>query len=151
MTIYFGADHRGYELKEKLLRYVKGSGYEVMDLGNGHIDAEDDYPDFAAAVAKRVAGEEKARGILICGSGAGMDIAANKVQGARASIGFQANQVFDARSHDDLNILVLSSDFISEDDAKSMVKVFIETPLSPEPRHTRRIQKIIALEEGRTM
>ncbi len=149
MTIYFGSDHRGHDLKNSLLGYLREAGYQVLDLGNSDKVPEDDYPDFAAAVARKVAGEEKARGILVCGSGAGMDIAANKVRGVRATIGFRPDQVFDARNHDDLNVLVLASDFVSGDEAENMVKIFLETPMSPDPRHLRRVQKITALEEGR--
>ncbi len=149
MTIYFGSDHRGYDLKGSLLAYLREAGYQTADLGNSDKDPEDDYPDFAYAVARKVASEEKARGILVCGSGAGMDIAANKVRGVRATIGFRPDQVFDARNHDDLNVLVLTADFISGDEAQNLVKIFLETPMSPEPRHLRRVQKITAIEEGR--
>lgn len=146
MIIYFGADHRGFDLKETLKKFVQDKGYEISDLGDTQKNPEDDYTDFAMAVGKKVGEDAQSRGILVCGSGAGMEITANKFKGVRATVGFLRDQVFDARNHDDINVLVLSADFVSVDDAQQMVKLFLDTPMSPEPRHARRLQKIVELE-----
>ena len=150
MLIYFGADHRGFELKEELKSFIQGLGYEVADMGATDKNPSDDYPNYAAAVAEKVSRQsDQARGVLVCGSGAGMDIVANKFKGVRATIGLSSDQVFDARSHDDLNVLVLASDFTSTDTARNMLKVFLDTPMSTEERHTRRLTEIAELEERR--
>jgi len=147
MVIYFGADHRGFDLKELLKSYIQSMGSEVVDLGAATKNPDDDYVDFARAVGERVSRQnDQARGILVCGSGAGMDIAANKFRGVRATTGLSANQVFDARNHDNINVLSIAADFTTEEEAKQMAKIFIETPLSPEPRHARRLEKIAELE-----
>ncbi len=148
MTIYFGADHRGFELKNAILKHLSDQGYLVRDLGAHEKVPDDDYVDFAAEVARKVGGEDGSRGILVCGSGAGMEIAANKFRRVRAAAGWSPDQVFDARNHDDINILTIASNFVSEESAKNLVKVFLETPLNPEERYSRRLQKIQQLEDG---
>jgi ribose 5-phosphate isomerase B len=146
MIIYFGADHRGVNLKNDLLAFVKGLGYEVLDVYPNPIP-EDDYPDVAGAVAKKVAEDpENGRGVVICASGAGMDIAANKVRGIRAALGLGPDQIFDARHDDDVNILALASDFEEAGAAEAIVRVFLNTPFSGEERFQRRIQKIKEIE-----
>jgi len=125
MVVYFGADHRGFELKGRLVGFVKNLGYEIFDCGSATLDPNDDYPDVAAAVAEKiVADQENARGILICGSGAGVNIAANKFRGVRATIGFLPDQVYANRHDDDVNILALASDFTNPEDAENLVKIF---------------------------
>ncbi|MEK7212288.1 MAG: RpiB/LacA/LacB family sugar-phosphate isomerase [Patescibacteria group bacterium] len=147
MVIYFGADHRGFNLKQGLIAFLGNQGYELADLGNTVLDEGDDYPDFAAAVAKKVSlNSEQSRGVLICGSGVGMDIAANKFRHIRAALGFSADQVFDARHDDDVNILCLPADFISDQDAQKMLKVFLETPFADDARFRRRLEKISQIE-----
>lgn len=147
MVIYLGADHRGFELKEHLCKYLKDRGYEVMDLGNSVLDKDDDYPDYAAAVAKRISAEsDRSRGVLVCGSGAGMDIAANKVRRIRSVLGFSANQVFDARKEDDANILVIAADFMKFEEAEKLLQTFLSTKYEGADRQIRRIQKISQLE-----
>lgn len=147
MLIYLGADHRGFNLKEFLKIFLKNQGYETFDLGNVHYEEGDDYADFAAAVGKKVSMDSEAsRGILLCGSGAGVDIAANKFKDVRSAIGISPDQIYQARHHDNINVLSLAADFTSEADAQKMVAVFLETPFNPEPRHQRRLDKISEIE-----
>lgn len=147
MIIYFGADHRGYALKEHLKEAVRDTGYEIYDVGNTVYDEADDYPDFAAEVAKKVSRDpEGSRGIVICGSGAGMEIVANKFPNVRAALGLTTDQVFDARSDDDINVLSFAADFVAKPDAQKMVQVFLGTPRSDEERHRRRLEKISEIE-----
>jgi ribose 5-phosphate isomerase B len=149
MVIYLGADHRGFELKEMIKRFLRDEGYEVADMGNTQKVEGDDYVDFARAVAEKVSRDPvKARGILFCGSGAGMDIAANKFRRVRSVLGFSADQVFDARHDDDVNVLSLAVDFVSENDAKNMVRVFLGTPFGGEERFRRRLEKISDIENA---
>jgi len=147
MVIYFGADHRGFKLKENLKSFLRNQGYEVADLGAASLEEGDDYPDFAAAVAGKVSAEpERDRGILICDSGVGMDIVANKFLGVRAALAVSADQIYGARHDDNVNILCLAADFISEEDAQKIVGVFVSTPFSGEERYKRRLNKISQIE-----
>lgn len=147
MLIYIGADHRGFNLKERLKVFLHDLGYECFDVGNAKYDEKDDYPDFAAAVAKKVSLEfDRARGILICASGVGMDIVANKYANVRSALAINADQVFDARHDDNANVLSLAADFITEEDALKIVKIFLETPFAGEERFKRRIGKISSIE-----
>jgi len=143
MTIYLGADHRGFKLREHLKRSLVDAGYTVVDLGNTVLDASDDYPDFARAVAVKVAElPTENRGIVICGSGVGMDIVSNKTPGIRAAYGMSPVEVQAARKDDDVNVLALAADFTDEAAAFAMTKAFLETPFDGEERHQRRIDKI---------
>lgn len=147
MLIYIGADHRGFNLKESLKIFLKNQGYEVVDVGNIHYDDKDDYVDFAVAVAKKVSlDSEASRGILICGSGAGVDIAANKFRNVRSVLAISPDQVYEARHDDDVNVLSLAADFTSETDAQKITETFLETPFGKEERHQRRIDKISRIE-----
>lgn len=150
MLIYIGADHRGFALKEKLKIHLASSGYEVIDFGNKTFNEEDDYVDFARDVAMRVSKDPSlGKGILLCGSGVGMDIVANKFRNVRASLCFSPDHALVARTDDDPNILVLGADFIDEDQAKKIISTWLQTPFSEEERHVKRLEKIEALE--RTM
>jgi ribose 5-phosphate isomerase B len=146
MKIFIGADHRGFELKNQLLAWLSESGYEVEDCGAKEFISTDDYPDYAEAVGRKVAEEAGNRGIVICGSGAGVDIAANKIDGVRCSIGFNIEQVKAARKDDNLNVLALASNFVIFEDAKVLVDTFLHTPYDPTDNHARRIEKIKNLE-----
>ena len=146
--IYFGADHRGYKLKEALKIYLKELGYDYEDLGAFELNPDDDYPDFALAVASKVAeNPEENRGILICGSGVGVDIVANKIRNIHSALGFDAKQAQMSRNDDNTNVLSLSADFISESLAKEIVKIWLETPFSGFEHHARRIEKIKNIEK----
>lgn len=147
MTIYLGADHRGFELKEKLGNYLKSGGYEAVDLGNDHYDETDDYPDFAYKAALEVGKDPLSRGILICGSGMGMDVAANKIKGVRATVAYSKEAARHARTNDDINVITLSGDSLEFEEAKEIVDIFLKTEFSGEERHVRRLKKIEEIEE----
>ena len=148
--IYLGADHRGFELKEKIKQWLSEWGYSFEDMGALEYNKDDDYPDFAKAVAEKVAGEAgdagDNRGILICGSGVGVVIAANKTKGIRAGTAISAQQMKDSVSDEDTNVLGISADYLSGQ-AQEIVKTFLETKFSGEERHIRRINKIKELEK----
>lgn len=147
MKIYLGADHRGFKLKEYLKIWLKNKGYDVIDVGAETYDPDDDYVAFAVAVSRAVSkfGNQQF-GILICGSGVGMDIAANKVRGIRCGLGLSPAQVAAARNDDDINVLSIAADYTNIDSAKDMARVFLETPFSNGERHLRRLEKIDSIE-----
>lgn len=145
MKIYIGADHRGFELKEKIKDYLK-SKHQVEDLGANEFVSHDDFTDYAESVGRKVSMEKGSRGILICGSGAGVDIVSNKIRGIRSFIGFNNKQAEAARNDDDVNVLALSSDYLSFDQAKTLVDIFLNTDFDPTENHVRRIEKIKNLE-----
>lgn len=148
MNIFLGADHRGFHLKEALKTWLETEGYTVVDCGGSSYNVADDYPDYALAAADRVAADKPgdAFGIVICGSGIGVVIAANKVKGIRCAYGMNLDVVEHSRMHDDCNVLGLAADLITEEEAKTMVKRFLTTPFESQERFTRRIQKITARE-----
>lgn len=147
MLIYFGADHRGFALKEQLKPFVQNMGYEVADLGAKTENPDDDYPDYAIAVAGEIAAAPTERkGILICGSGAGMAITANKFRGVRAAHSSSNDEAYAARHDDDANILVIAADFTKPELAQSMAKVFLMTEFGTEEKYARRLKKIEAAE-----
>ncbi|MBI5733306.1 RpiB/LacA/LacB family sugar-phosphate isomerase [Candidatus Jorgensenbacteria bacterium] len=147
MLIYIGADHRGFELKEYLKNALKSMGYSVSDVGNDHYDETDDYPDFAKAVAKKISIDyENSRGILICGSGAGVDIVANKFPNVRSALVMTADQAFDSRNDDDVNILSLGANYVDAEAAKKIVITWLQTPFAEDERFRRRIKKISQIE-----
>lgn len=144
--IYLGADHRGFSLKESLKSYLLEQGYSPKDFGALAMDVSDDYPDFAIPVARAVAAEPGARGILICGSGHGMDIVANKHKGVRAALCFNTAVAKQSREHEDANVLVLASDWLKQNDAEAIVKTWLDTEFGGAERNVRRIKKINDLE-----
>lgn len=148
MVIYLGSDHRGFKLKESMSAFLKGKGYEVVDMGNSVYDESDDYTDFAKLAAEKVSlNSETSKGILFCGSGAGMDMAANKFRKVRSVLAVSPDQVNAARHEDDANILSISADFTDEEAAKKIINIFLETPFDGEERHQRRIDKITQIEQ----
>ena len=147
MVIYIGADHRGFELKEYLKNFLKNKGFEVVDVGNDHLDENDDYPDFAEKVAVKVNQDyENARGVLICGSSVGVDVVANKFMKVRSALVANPDQAFDSRNDDDANVLALAANYLALEDAQKILTVWLSTPFSGDPHHLRRIQKIVQLE-----
>jgi len=146
--IYIGADHRGYELKKKIKNWLSDWGYQYEDMGGLEYNKDDDYPDFAKAVGEKVSMGEDAKGILICGSGIGVAIASNKIKGIRAGTGTSPKQIKAAVNDEDLNILALPADYVSENDAKEIAKSFLEAKFSGEERHVRRLNKIKQLENA---
>jgi ribose 5-phosphate isomerase B len=142
MKIFIGSDHRGFYIKQFLKDFLFKQGYEVEDCGNYIYDEDDDYPDFAFKVAEEVSKNNLSRGILICGSGAGVCFSANKVKGIRASLAFNEKMASDLRKDDDVNILCLASDFIDNNLAEKIVLIFLNTDFMGEERYLRRIQKV---------
>lgn len=148
-SVYLGADHRGFETKEKLKVWLQDKGYQVVDCGNDHYDPDDDFPDFAFKVAQAVTQENsgQALGIVLCGSGAGVTIAANKVKFARAANGMHPEEVRHARLHNDLNVLALATDYLDIDQIKNLSEIFLTTEFMTKDRYQRRLQKIASYEE----
>lgn len=147
MIIYIAADHRGYKLKEQIKDFLKSLGYSVGDAGNNHYDENDDYPDFAATLADRVGiDHDNAKGILICGSGNGMAIVANKFMNVRAVVAMNSDQAFDSRNDEDANVLCLAADYTEPEQAKKIVLTWIQTVFSGEERFRRRINKTMEVE-----
>lgn len=149
MKIFFGTDHAGFELKEALVAFVRDElGHEIEDMGAFAYDERDDYPDFISKVAVRVGAEPDARGIvrglILGGSGQGEAMVANRVKGVRAAVYYGGNTdiLKRSREHNDANVLSLGARFISEEEAKEAVRVWLAAPFSDEARHRRRIQKI---------
>lgn len=147
MKVYLGADHGGYQLKEKIKGWLDQWKYPYADLGNTQLDNSDDYPDFAFKVGEAVAGEPNSRGVLACRSGVGMAIAANKIKGIRAVAPVDEASAIHSRSHNDANVLALSGDSLSDEKAKKVLKIWIETKFSNEERHRRRLAKIASYEK----
>lgn len=144
--IYIGADHRGYSLKEKISRWLFEMEYEFTDLGAVNFDESDDYTKYATAVASLVSKEKESLGVLICGSGVGVEVIANKFDGVRAGIGKDPMQVKKGRIDDDMNVLAIASDFTSEKEAKAMLIAFLESRFSAKERYKRRLSDISKIE-----
>lgn len=144
MKIYLGADHNGFEYKNDLAKALRQAGHEVVDEGDESLKPDDDYPQFAAKVtsALLIDTDPEARGILICGSGQGMCIAANRFKGIRAALCWNQAEARAARNDDDCNVLCLSSRYTSLDEAGSIMAAFLATPFAGAPRFTRRIQQL---------
>lgn len=138
--IYIGADHGGFKLKDKIISELREEEWLITDLSDGY-DPEDDYPDIAFKLAEIVV-KENAIGILICRSGAGVCVSANKVKGSRAAMAINMKQARKSREDDDINILCLSADYINDDDNIEIVKEFLKATFMAEERFIRRLQKI---------
>lgn len=146
MKVYLGADHGGFVLKNKLIAWLTEQKYETVDCGNTKLDPTDDFPDFAFAVADRVAADPGGRGIVLCRSAGGVTIAANKVKGIRCVTGVNPVDVAHNRGHDDANVLAIAGDYTNEHEAKELVNTFLTTPFNGEERFVRRLNKIKARE-----
>ncbi len=140
-VIYIGADHAGFSLKEKIKKYLDKTGIAYVDLG-GKGEAGDDYPDYAFRVAERVVRDKNSKGILICGTGTGMVIAANKIKGIRAAVAYDNYSAKMAREHNDANVLCLRGRKFSDEKNLKFVKIWLNTRFSGARRHNRRIKKI---------
>lgn len=143
--LYIAADHAGWQLKEDLKLYLMERGEEVIDLGNDVLDPDDDYPDFAKDLAEKVVAEGK-RGILICGSGQGVCVTANKVKGARAALVHNDFTARSAREHLDANIICLGGRVTDLETAKKIVDNWLNAEFEIDPRHERRLSKIKEIE-----
>ena len=150
MRIGLAADHAGFELKQNLADDLAKAGHRVVDLGAHQYQQDDDYPDYAKAVGMAVQRNEIDRGILICGSGVGASIAANKLAGVRAAICHDTYSARQGVEHDDMNVLVLGSRIVGIELARDLVKAFIGARFSGEERHRRRLEKVKALEKNPT-
>ena len=146
MKIYFGTDHAGFDLKEKIKSFLLENGFEVEDCGAFSFDKNDDYPDFIGKVGEQVSRNNGSYGIVLGKSGVGECIVANKYKGVRAFLAVNEMNVKLAREHNDANVLSIGSEIISPPEAQKLVKIFLETPFSEEERHVRRINKIKEIE-----
>ncbi len=147
MIIVLGSDHAGYQLKQDLIEQVRALGHQIIDCGTDSC-APVDYPDFAQKVGQAVIEKQAERGILICGSGAGASIAANKIRGVRAALAHDHYTAHQAVEHDDANVLVLGARIIGVAVAHELVEAFLAAQFSGEERHLRRLNKVLALESS---
>jgi RpiB/LacA/LacB family sugar-phosphate isomerase len=145
MKIAIGADHAGFALKDQVRDALRQAGHEVMDRGTNSAESTD-YPDYANAVAQDVVSGAADRGVLVCSTGVGMSIAANKVDGIRAALAISPDEVRLTRAHNDANIITIGARYIDSEVANEMVRIFLETPFEG-GRHARRIGKIAQLEK----
>lgn len=147
MLIYLGADHRGFELKEKIKKFLTERAYPISDISEPTLTPEDDYPEIGKRAAEKVSIDfDRAKAILICGSGVGMCVVANKYPNVRAALGFSADQAFDSRREDDVNVLCLAAGHINEEEALKTVVAWLQTPFSGEERHRRRLRQLEKIE-----
>lgn len=142
MKILIGADHKGFELKEKIKQILENLRMEYEDLGNLEYDKNDDFPIFAAKVAGKIQEDRRLLGIVICGSGVGVDIVANRFKNVRSALAISPAQVTKAREHDNVNVLSLAADYIDETKIESFLKAFLFTPFAGEERQIRRLKQI---------
>ena len=148
MRVVIGGDHAGFELKGHIADFLRREGHAVTDVG-AHTPERSDYPDFAAALAGAVLRGEGDRGVLICGSGVGASVAANKLPGIRAGLCHDTYSAHQGVEHDDINVLVLGARVIGVKLAEELVRAFLAARFSGEERHRRRLEKVKALEERR--
>ncbi len=146
MRVAIGSDHAGFELKEDLAAYLRGLGHEVADIGT-HSATPVDYPDYAEALGLAVREGRADRGILICGSGVGASVAANKLPGIRAGLCHDTYSAHQGVEHDDMNVLVVGARVIGRELAREIVRAYVGASFSGEERHRRRLDKVNALEK----
>ena len=147
MKIAIGCDHGGFSLKQTIADELKKLGHTAIDCGAASYDAADDYPDFARAGGQAIQRGEAERGIVICGSGVGAVIAANKLRGVRACLCHDTYSAHQGVEHDDMNVLGLGARVIGDELAKELVRAFVSAKFSGEDRHVRRLNKVIAIEK----
>ena len=145
-VVALAADHGGFSLKAELAPWLSLQGYEVLDLGAHGLDPDDDYPDFVDAAAQAVASGQAERGILICGSGVGASVAANKVPGVRASVCHDVYSAHQGVEHDKMNVLCLGGRVVGIEVAKELATAFLAARFSGEERHLRRMDKVAMME-----
>jgi len=144
MKIYIGADHRGYQLKQDLIERLRRSEYQLVDEGDKKLDPDDDFPRYALRVASAVRedADQDARGILLCGSGQGAAMAANRLKGIRACVGYNRDAVRAARNDDDSNVLCLPADDMNSEQAYEIIDLWLRTAFAGAPRYLRRIKEL---------
>src|SRR5580658_4241911 len=147
MKLVISADHAGFPLKEAVRGHLAQAGHEVLDLGAYNGDSPDDYPDFAEKVGEAIKNGVARRGILICGSGVGVCVAANKIPGVRAAICHDTYSGHQGVEHDDMNVLVLGGRIIGSELAREVVRAFLGANFTGEERHLRRLNKVKAIEQ----
>ena len=147
MRIAVAGDHNGFAMKGDMVSHLETAGHQVLDLGPERHDPDDDYPDFARAVAEAVVSGQAERGVLVCGSGVGACVAANKVAGIRASVCHDTYSAHQGVEHDDMNMLCLGARIIGFEVAREVVNAFTAARYSGETRHERRLGKVRAMEE----
>lgn len=138
--VFIGSDHRGFNLKNKILENLREEGWNVVDVSNKY-DPDDDYPDVSIDLGEKVI-TNNGLGVLVCGSGAGVCVGANKVKGIRAALAFNSRQARKMKEDDDINVVCLSADFVSEEDNLEIAKEFLEAIFMTEERFIRRVNKI---------
>jgi ribose 5-phosphate isomerase B len=148
MKLSIGADHAGYEMKRELVEFVKKLGHSVHDVGTFQPEKPDDYPDYAILVAEDIRSGQAERGILVCGSGVGVSVAANKFRGIRAGLCHDHYSAHQGVEHDDMNVLVVGSRIIGPMLAQDVVEAFLKASFSGEERHVRRLNKVKGIEKN---
>ena len=146
MIIAIAADHAGFPLKQPVIQLLAALGHQVLDLGNELLSPSDDYPDFAELVGRAVAEGRAQRGIVVCGSGVGASVAANKIKGVRAALCHDTYSARQGVEHDDLNVLCLGGRIVGQSLAEELVRNFIDARYSGEARHARRLSKVLSIE-----
>ncbi|MBZ5601175.1 MAG: ribose 5-phosphate isomerase B [Acidobacteriia bacterium] len=150
MRIVLGSDHAGFEMKQNLVQFVRQLGHDPIDVGT-HSTNPVDYPDYAVAVAHELRNGGADRGILICGSGVGASVAANKIHGIRAGLCHDVYSAHQGVEHDAMNVLVLGARIIGVELARDLVKAYLPAKFTAEERHVRRLEKVNNIEAGRTV
>ena len=147
MRIAIAGDHAGFELKQSLAAQLRALGHEVLDLGAHEYHAGDDYPDFAQSVGRALQAGHADRGVLVCGSGVGACVAANKMRGVRACLCHDTYSAHQAVEHDAVNVLCLGARIVGQALAEELLKTFLNAQYTAEERHARRLQKVNAIEK----
>lgn len=148
MRVFIASDHGGFREKAEIAEALRSAGHEVTDLGPHTEDPGDDYPAFAVAVGRAVQADPESRGILLCRSGEGMEIAVNKIAGVRGALVWRPDIAAETRRDNDANVIVLPGDFVAVHDMHAIVNAFLNTSFSTEERHHRRVEQITAIEKG---
>ena len=146
--LYITSDHRGFELKERIKSYLDTKGIAYEDLGAFYYDGHDDYPDYAQALARKIVEDKESLGIALCGSGAGMSIALNKFDDIRAGLAYDEKMGEAQKQHDNINVLVIPSDFVRAQDAELMIEKFLSATFNTQEKYKRRLDKIEKIEES---
>lgn len=142
MKIYLASDHGGFKFKEIIEDYLKAKGFDVVDLGPEKLDPEDDFPDFAIPLAKKVSENENNLGILLCRNGVGVEVAANKIDGVRAALSWDPKHAASSRRDDNSNVLALPADYLSEKKVIEVLESWLSVSYEKKPRFERRLKKI---------
>ena len=151
MKIAIASDHAGFPLKDALIPFLRNMGHEVIDLGTDSPDKSVDYPDFAYKAGQAVLSGKADRAIMVCGSGVGACVAANKIKGIRAGLCHDTYSAHQSVEHDDINMLCLGARVIGIEPAREIVAAYIAARFSGEPRHQRRLDKVLAIEAGKSL